>query len=78
MCIEGPAVGTKPGVGMIARLMRVRDNVRMMVSGSGGSVLVVTGAGGCPAVLGVPVKNDSGREDGTPCMDVRPGTEDGG
>ena len=73
-----PAVGTAPGVGTHVVALPVRNSVCIKLSGNGGSNLGITGADVGPAGLGVPIKNDSGREYDTPCMVVIPGTDGGG
>ena len=73
--ITGPAivvVGTVPGVGVVTGLGLVLNNVCIKLSGIGGTTGVVTGIVEISDGRRVPIKNDSGREDGTPCMDVMP------
>ena len=73
-----PAVGTVPGVGTAVVALPARNSVCIKLSGNGGSKLGITGADVGPAGLGVPMKNDSGCEDDTPCMVVIPGMSGGG
>ena len=73
-----PTVGTVPGVGTTVVALPVRNSVCIKLSGNGGSNLGITGADVGPAGLGVPMKNDSGREDDTPCTVVIPGISGGG
>ena len=73
-----PTVGTVPGVGTTVVALPERNSVCVKLSGNGGPKLGITGADVGPAGLGVPMKNDSGREDDTPCMVVIPGTDGGG